>query len=102
LSSTLRIPGCGSTGYRAGGGFAGSTKRWRRVGSGLEPCGGALPAAAGAVQQSMNKRSRRDPEFIGELIFGLFEASGCLFELAGCLPVVIGVVGAAVWFCLRH
>jgi hypothetical protein len=73
-----------------------------RVGSGLEPSGGASPAAGGAVQQSMSKRSWRDLEFIGELIFGLFELSGCLFELAGCLPVVIGVVGAAVWFCLRH
>jgi hypothetical protein len=48
----------------------------------------------------MSKRSRRDGEFIGELIFGLLEA--CLFELAGCLPVVIGMVGAAVWCCLRH
>jgi hypothetical protein len=50
----------------------------------------------------MSQRSRRDWEFIGELIFGLFEVSGCLFELIGCLPVVIGVIGAVVWCCLSH
>jgi hypothetical protein len=50
----------------------------------------------------MSKRSWHDGDFFWEFIFGLFEVSGCLFELAGCLPVVIGGMGAAVWFCLTH
>src|SRR5438034_453169 len=62
-------------------------------GFGLEPCGGASPTVAGAVQQSMKQRSRRDGDFIWELIFSLLDA--CLFELAGCLPVAFRVAETA-------